>query len=96
MNKDSWVKSEKPIFSYQNGVFGPGHAAYTTDAEGNRFMVYHAYLSWRKVSRHIFIQPYTLNGTTVTMNGGPYSTDTVMTFKTVRSSVTAAVQGFGK
>ncbi len=96
LNKDSWVKSEKPIFSYQNGVFGPGHAAYTTDAEGNRFMVYHAYLSWRKVSRHIFIQPYTLDGAKVTMNGGPYSTDTVMTFKTVRPSVTAAVQGFGK
>ena len=96
LNKDSWVKSPQPIFSYQNGVFGPGHAAYTTDAEGNRFMIYHAYLSWRKVSRHIFIQPYTVDGTTVTMNGGPYATDTVMTFKTIRPSVTAAVQGFGK
>ena len=96
LNKDSWVKSEQPVFSRQHDTYGPGHAAYTTDAAGQRIMVYHAYLTWLKVSRHVFVQPWTLNGTTVDMNGGPYSQSTVLTVSSWRPGVKDVITGFGK
>lgn len=92
----SWIKGSTPVFSYQNDVYGPGHAAYTTDAEGNRWMIYHAYLnSKREGGRYVFIQPYTLTGTTIDMNGGPYAQDTVLTIANYRRNVMNAVSGFG-
>lgn len=94
--KNSWIKATEPIFQRQNGVFGPGHAAYTTDAAGNRWMIYHAYLDFNRTSRYVFIQPWTLNGTTVDMNGGPYSQDTVFTIINNQSSITDAIIGFAK
>ena len=93
--KDSWIKATEPIFQHQNGVFGPGHAAYTTDAAGNRWMIYHAYLDHKRTNRYVFIQPWTLDGTTVDMNGGPYSQNTVFTIINNQSSVTDAISGFG-
>ena len=94
--KDSWIKATEPIFQHQNGVFGPGHAAYTTDAAGNRWMIYHAYLDFNRTNRYVFIQPWTLNGTTVDMNGGPYSQDTTLTIINKQSSIIDAISGFGQ
>ena len=94
--KDSWIKATEPVFTHQNGVFGPGHAAYTTDAAGNRWMIYHAYLDWKRVNRYVFIQPWTLNGTTVDMNGGPYSQDTVLSIINNNVSIASAISGFGR
>lgn len=92
----SWTKSNQPVFSHQNGVYGPGHAAYTFDAEGNRWMIYHAYLnSQREGGRYVFIQPYTLTGATVDMNGGPYAQDTVLTISNNRRDVMTIISGFG-
>lgn len=94
--KESWIKSEEPMFSHQNGVHGPGHAAFTTDAAGQRFMIYHAYLDWKKEKRYVFIQPYTLNGVEFDMNGGPYAADTVLQISNAQKSLIPVVQGFGK
>ena len=93
--KDNWIKSPEPVFTHQNGIFGPGHAAYTTDAEGNRWMIYHAYLTWERDGRYVFIQPWTLDGTTVDMNGGPYSQDTVFSIYN-KISIIDAIKGFGR
>ena len=59
-------------------------------------MIYHAYLnSKREGGRYVFIQPYTLTGTTIDMNGGPYAQDTVLTIANQRRNVMNAVSGFG-
>ena len=84
------------MFTQQNGIHGPGHAAFTTDAAGNRWMIYHAYLDWKKEVRYVFIQPYTLNGTEFDMNGGPYSADTTLTIYDRQTGIADAVTGFGK
>lgn len=94
--KDSWIKATEPVFQHQNGVYGPGHAAYTTDAAGNRWMMYHAYLDPSRTKRYVFIQPWTLDGTTVDMNGGPYSQSTTLTIVNNQPSIIDAISGFGK
>lgn len=94
--KSSWTKSEEPVFTRQNGIFGPGHAAFTTDAAGNRWMIYHAYLDWSRTNRYVFIQPWSLDGTTVDMNGGPYSQDTWLSIVNNNVSISGAIKGFGK
>lgn len=96
LSRDSWIKFEEPMFTHQNGIHGPGHAAFTTDAVGNRWMIYHAYLNWKKETRYVFIQPYTLSGTDFDMNGGPYSADTTFTIYDRQASVANAVTGFGR
>lgn len=93
--KDSWIKSETPMFTHQNGIHGPGHAAFTTDAAGQRFMIYHAYLDWKKETRYVFIQPYTLDGVVFDMNGGPYATDSVLSISNAQKSLLPALCGFG-
>lgn len=89
-----WTKSETPMFVHQNGVYGPGHAAFTKDAAGNRWMIYHAYIDAAKTKRYVFIQPYTLSGTTFDMNGGPYSTDTVLKIMDNQPTIFSAVHDF--
>ena len=96
LSKDSWIKFAEPMFTHQNGIHGPGHAAFTTDAAGNRWMIYHAYLDWKKETRYVFIQPYTLSGTDFDMNGGPYAADTTFTIYDRQTGIANAVSGFGK
>ncbi len=96
LKKDSWIKSEEPVFERQNDVYGPGHAAFTTDAVGNRWMIYHAYLDWKRTTRYVFIQPWTLTGTTVDMNGGPYSQNTVFSIVNNNISLSDVIKGFGR
>ena len=96
LDKNSWIKSAKPMFTRQNGIHGPGHAAFTTDAAGNRFMIYHAYLDWKKEQRYVFIQSYTLSGTEFDMNGGPYAADTVLGIYNAQPSIASRVSGFSK
>ena len=94
LESSSWVKLGEPVFEKQNGVFGPGHAAFTTDAKGNRIMMYHAYLDYKCENRYVFIQPWTFKNGIVDMNGGPYSTDTVFTVYNTYAPLTNAVKGF--
>ncbi|MBE6766877.1 MAG: hypothetical protein E7550_04725 [Ruminococcaceae bacterium] len=44
MNPDNWKKSEKPLFSSKNGIFGPGHCSVTKNENGDDILVYHARL----------------------------------------------------
>lgn len=96
LKKSSWIKDSEPIFQHQNGVFGPGHAAYTTDAAGNRWMIYHAYLDWSRTHRYVFIQPYTLSGTTFDMNGGPYSQETTFSIINNKIPLSSVIKGFDR
>ncbi len=58
----SWAKSG-PLFQEGDGVYGPGHASYTTSPDGTEsWIVYHAKIStapgWERVIR---MQPFTWN-----------------------------------
>lgn len=96
LKADSWEKLGKPIFEKQNGIYGPGHAAFTVDAKGNRIMMYHAYLDYTCENRYVFIQPWTFENGVIDMNGGPYSTDTEFTVYNYYAPVTNVIVGFGR
>lgn len=96
---EDWIKATAPIFKMQNGWYGTGHASFTVDALGNRWMVFHAYDTWEcgdSNPRYTLMQPWTLNGTTVDMNGGPYAKDVTFTFTSRQFSVANAIKGFAK
>lgn len=43
MKRESWVKSEVPVFEKAEGAYGPGHCAFTISPDGKEdYMVYHA------------------------------------------------------
>ncbi len=44
MDKRNWKKSEKPLLSSANGVYGPGHCSVTKTENGEDIVVYHARL----------------------------------------------------
>ncbi|MBQ6614456.1 MAG: family 43 glycosylhydrolase, partial [Clostridia bacterium] len=98
LDEGAWIKLGEPVFTMQNGVFGPGHAAFTTDAKGNRIMMYHAYVNYKceDNGRYVFIQPWSFENGVVDMNGGPYSTDTEFTVYNTYAPITNVVKGFAK
>jgi GH43 family beta-xylosidase len=67
----SWVKSPEPVLRTEpeNGIFGPGHNSFTTDAEGNDLIVFHArpYPGFRGTplsdpNRHTYLRAVTFDG----------------------------------
>jgi GH43 family beta-xylosidase len=43
LNRSSWVKKAKPVFTSGDSVFGPGHASFTVSPDGAEdWIVYHA------------------------------------------------------
>ena len=45
LSAESWVKSDKPILSKRDAMFGPGHCSFTTSPDGSQtYMIYHANL----------------------------------------------------
>lgn len=44
LDPGAWQKSPVPVMTTeeQNGLYGPGHNSFTTDAEGNDILVFHA------------------------------------------------------
>jgi GH43 family beta-xylosidase len=44
LNPGAWQKSPVPVMTTeeQNGIYGPGHNSFTTDAAGNDILVFHA------------------------------------------------------
>ena len=61
-DKDSWIKSETPVFKKANGIFGPGHCSVTQykTSDGMRdIMIYHANSvsgsGWN--GREVYLQP---------------------------------------
>ncbi len=64
LNPASWTKNNAgPVFSSANGVFGPGHASFTTSDNGTRdWIVYHAAkTSGSGWDRNIRTQPFSWN-----------------------------------
>jgi len=99
MRAEDWIKATAPIFKTQNNWYGTGHASFTVDALGNRWMVFHAYDTWEcgdSNPRYTLMQPWTMNGTSLDMNGGPYAKDVTFSFTSRQFSVMHAISGFAK
>lgn len=68
---EDWKKEKEPIFFMSDEIFGCGHASYFTDAAGDRFICYHAYLSPdRKGGRYVFIERYRIEDGHVIIGNG--------------------------
>ncbi len=96
---EDWIRATEPVFKAQNKWYGSGHASFTVDALGNRWMVFHAYDNWEcgdSNPRYTLMQPWTMNGTSVEMNGGPYAKDITFSFVSRQFPVAHAIQGFAK
>jgi GH43 family beta-xylosidase len=62
LDKNSWIKSDKPILSKSDKVFGPGHCSFTVSPDGKEtWVIYHANLvsgtGWG--GRSLWAQPVT-------------------------------------
>ncbi len=57
MKPENWVKEKEPILSKTEGLYGPGHCSFTTDDEGNNWIVFHGNLvsgsGWDGRSVHV-------------------------------------------
>ncbi len=58
-DKSNWKKHEKPLFSFGNGVFGPGHASFFTSPDGKE--VWCAYHGMKEHNENATIAPRFLN-----------------------------------
>ena len=59
MDVNNWKKSPEPIFSKSKEVNGCAHACYVTDTDGNKWAMYHAYITGSSnTGRYAFIEPY--------------------------------------
>ncbi len=82
LNAASWVKSPKPVFQSANGIYGPGHASFTTTDHGQQWwIVYHAAAydnaGW---TRDIRIQPFTWNANGTPDFAQPLAPDAAISF----------------
>ena len=85
MNPDNWTKSENPVFSKTDKVFGPGHCSFTTvpngTPEGETWMIFHANLvsgsGWG--GRSVWIQPVAWDGDEIIL-GTPLESGTIMQY----------------
>jgi len=57
----NWTKSKVPVFQEGNGLYGPGHCSFTTDASGQDWIIYHARLKPGDDAgdRYACLQPFT-------------------------------------
>jgi hypothetical protein len=104
LSPQSWQKSPTPVFQSAHGIFGPGHASFTTSEKGKQWwIVYHAAAydnaGW---TRNILMQPFTWKPNGDPDFGQPIAIDTPIplplgekpirrTVEPASTSVTAAV-----
>lgn len=72
--ENAWKKSEEPVFSKTDKIFGPGHASVTTSPDGNRwYLIYHANeqsgTGW--AGRSIWAKEFTFNRNEYPVFGEP-------------------------
>ncbi len=77
LKASNWVKSPMPVFQSAHGIYGPGHASFTTTDHGHQWwIVYHAAAydnaGW---TRDIRIQPFTWNANGTPHFGQPVAPD---------------------
>ena len=100
MDPAAWKKSETPIFSKSAEVNGCAHACYVTDTDGNKWAMYHAYITGDKnTGRYAFLEPYSASaaGGLVIGNGSghPAPLSTVYTAGLNPTPVAQKVIAFG-
>jgi len=62
MDVKNWQKSPEPIFSKSKEVNGCAHACYVTDTDGNKWAMYHAYITGSSLTgRYAFLEPYSVS-----------------------------------
>ena len=62
MDINNWKKSPDPIFSKSAEVNGCAHACYVTDTDGNKWAMYHAYITGSsQTGRYAFLEPYSVS-----------------------------------
>ena len=62
MDINNWKKSPEPIFSKSKEVNGCAHACYVTDTDGNKWAMYHAYITGSsQTGRYAFLEPYSVS-----------------------------------
>ncbi|MFB5761510.1 family 43 glycosylhydrolase [Paenibacillus medicaginis] len=73
LQSSSWHKRSEPIFKSANGIYGPGHASFTTSPDGTGdWIVYHnAKNNQSGWNREIRIQPFTWNADNTPNLGSP-------------------------
>ena len=73
----NWKKSKVPLFQEANGLYGPGHCSFTTDAAGRDWIIYHARLAPgdNDGDRYACLQPFTWTDTGYPNFGSPQKTN---------------------
>jgi hypothetical protein len=96
LKSSSWTKSAQPILKQGNGVYGPGHASFTTSPDGKtRYAVYHVWPNAnRSGSRAVYIDDYTIGANGPNLGGVPDSPTTIKSIQVNPMSVAEKVSGF--
>jgi len=80
----NWKKSKVPLFQEGNGLYGPGHCSFTTDASGQDWIIYHARLTSKDereeggfggIPRYACLQPFTWTAAGYPNFGPPQKTN---------------------
>lgn len=82
MDKKGWEKSDVPVFSKTDKIFGPGHASFTVSPDGERhYIAYHANevsgSGWE--GRKLFVQEFTVDENNYPVFGIPHPAGTMQT-----------------
>jgi len=77
MNPANWKKSKIPLFQEANGLYGPGHCSFTTDASGQDWIIYHARTTPEDNTGHrsVCLQPFTWTAAGYPNFGQPQKTN---------------------
>ncbi len=98
MDVNNWQKSPEPIFSKSKEVNGCAHACYVTDTDGNRWAMYHAYITGSKnTGRYAFLEPYSVSKDGLVIGNGskqPAPLSTVYTVGVNPTPVSGKVLNF--
>lgn len=98
MDVNNWKKSPEPIFAKSKEVNGCAHACYVTDTDGNRWAMYHAYITGSSLTgRYAFIEPYSVSKDGLVIGNGtkqPAPLSTVYTVGVNPTPVSGKVLNF--
>lgn len=95
----NWVKNPTPILSLSDTINGSGHGSFFTDADGTKWVAYHAYVGRDTSSgRFAFVEPYHADENGVVIGNGsghPAPLETEYTVAVNRTPLSKKLSGFG-
>lgn len=95
----NWVKNPTPILSLSDTINGSGHGSFFTDADGTKWIAYHAYVGRDTSSgRFAFVEPYYADENGVVIGNGsghPAPLETEYTVAVNRTPLSDKLSGFG-